>query len=266
MTSIKHLPAILLSTSLLLISPAHADDDKVLAVVNGKPLTNQAFNHYVFLRLQQVQHRGELTNEQRQLLFHEYINSELLYQEALKKGIDKTPSVNAELAVQKRTIVINHSLKDHLDAKLTEEAIKQAYQKEYGNGANEYHTRHVLVKSESEANNVLAALKRGEDFKKLAATASIDPSSVDGGDLGWLGSEDMPAPLSAVVATLEKGKYSETPVQSNFGWHIIQLVDKRTISPPAIEDVTRDLAAKLQGEVVAEYIQGLRDNAAIEIK
>jgi len=266
MKPLKHLTTILLSALLLSMPTAHAEDDKVLAVINGKEITGQAFSGYAMMRLQQVQHRGEISNEQRQLLFQEYINSELLYQDAVKTGVDKSPAVNAELELQKRAIIINHSLKAHVDNKLTENSLKETYDAEYGKGATEYHTRHILVENESDANNILAALERGEDFKKLAATSSVDPSGSEGGDLGWLSPGDMPPAFAAAVETMKEGARSTAAVKSNFGWHIIQLEEKRTINPPAFEAVAQELESKLQGQVVKEYIDGLRKDASIEIK
>lgn len=266
MKSLKYLPAILLSVSLLSLSIAHAEESNVIAIINGKTIDNQAFNNYITMRVQQVQHRGAISNEHRQLLLQEYINSELLYQAAIKAGIDKLAEVNAEIETQRQAIIVNHSIQTHLDNTLTETLLKKAYDKEYSQGATEYHTRHILVDNESDANRILAALKRGDDFKKLAATSSIDPSNSEGGDLGWLETAEMPASFAAIVVTLEAGEYSNTPAQSRFGWHIIQLDEKRTITPPAIEQVTEALTSVLQKEIVTDYIEGLRDSASIEIK
>ncbi len=266
MKSLRHLPIILLSASLLSFSGAHAEETDIVLVIDGKSVDSETFNRYITMRAQQVQHNGAISQEQRKLLLQEYINSELLYKAAVKAGIDTSAAVKAELEMQKRSVIINHGLKSHLDKTLTEAALKEAYDKQYGQGSNEYHTRHILVKSEPDANNILAALKRGEDFKKLAGTSSIDPSSSEGGDLGWLGSEQMPPPFAAVVATLKPGEYSNTPVQSRFGWHIIQLDEKRAIDPPALEAVAEQLATALQNKAVADYIEDLRNNASIEIK
>ncbi len=267
MKLLKHLPTILLSASLLSLSTAHAAEENDIAVIiNGNAIDHQTVNSYISMRAQQVQHRGAVSSEQHQLLLQEFINSELLYQAAIKAGIDKLAAVKSELETQRQAIIVNHSLRVHLDSTLTEAAIKEAYDNEYGQGGTEYHTRHILVESESEANNILAALKRGDDFKKLAAVSSIDPSSSDGGDLGWLGKEEMPATFAAVVTTLKAGEYGTTPAQSRFGWHIIQLDEKRTIAPPAIEQVTAALATALQKEIVTHYIEGLRNSASIEVK
>jgi len=266
MKPLKHLPAILLSASLLSLSAAHAEENKTIVIIDGKSIDSETFDNYISMRVQQVQHKGAISNEQRKLLLEEYINSELLYNAAMKAGIDKLPEVKAEIEMQTRTAIINSGLKNHLDKSLTEAALMEAYNAKYGEGTAEYHTRHILLENESDANNTLSALKRGEDFKKLAGISSIDPSSSEGGDLGWLGTDQMPPEFSGVVSTLKPGEYSQIPVQSHFGWHIIMLDEKRTIDPPAIEMVAKEVASALQNKVVLEYIDSLRKNATIEIK
>ena len=264
MKSLKHLSAILLSASLLSISAAQAED--VVVVIDGKSIDNKTFSSYVAMRAQQVQHTGTLTQEQRGLLLQDFINNELLYNAAVSDGIDQLPEVKAEIEVQTRALVINSGLKRHLDNTLTEALLMKAYNEQYGASSAEYHIRHILVEHETEANNIIAALKRGEDFKKLAGLSSIDPSSSDGGNLGWMGDDLMPTEFAAVVGTLKAGEYSSQPVKSNFGWHIIQLDEKRAIAAPPIEAVSNKIAESLQGKVVQDYIEGLRNKATIEIK
>jgi len=264
MKSLKPLPAILLAASLCAISTVQAED--VIVVIDGKSIDSTTFNNYAAMRTQQVQHKGTISNEQRGLLLQEYINSELLYNAAISEGIDQLPEVKAGIAMQTRALVISSGLKNHLDNTLTEALLMEAYNEKYGKGSDQYHIRHILVKHESEANNIISALKRGEDFKKLAGTSSIDPSSSDGGSLGWMGTDLIPPEFASVVATLKAGEYGSSPVKSSFGWHIIQLDEQRSITPPLIEAVTNNLAASIQDKVVKEYIDSLRNKAKIEIK
>ncbi len=264
MKSLKHLTTILLSVSLISAPIVQAED--IIAIIDGKSIDNETFSRYAMMRTQQVQHNGALTNEERGMLLQEFINSELLYNAAINEGVDQLPEVKAEIEMQARTIVINSSLKKHLDSILTEALLMEAYNEQYGKSGNEYHIRHILVEHETEANNIVAALKRGEDFKKLAGLSSIDPSSSDGGNLGWMGADLMPPEFSTIVTTLKPGEYSSTPVKSNFGWHIIQLDEQRATTPPPIEAVANNLAASIQSKVVKEYLDSLRNKAQIEIK
>ncbi len=266
MKPLKHLSLILLTASLLSLPIVHAEEDNIVAVIDGKSVDNDTFDQYVTMRAQQVQHNGRISNEQRKLLLQEYINSELLYNAAIKAGVDKLSEVKAEIEMQARSAIINHGLKTHLDEKLTEAALKAAYDEAYGEGSHEYHIRHIQVKSESEVNNILAALKRGEDFKKLAGTISIDPSSSEGGDLGWMDTDMMPPPFAAIVTTLKPGEYSQIGIESRSGWHVIQLDEKRSTNPPPFETVAEQLATELQNKVVKGYIDNLRNSARIEIK
>jgi len=265
MNSLKHLPAtLLLSASLCAGFAAQAGD--VVAIIDGKSISSETFDNYTAMRAQQVQHTGPLTKEQRSLLLQEYINSELLYNAAINAGIDQQPAIKAEIELQTRALIINGGLKGHLDSTLTEALLMDAYKEQYSEKSDEYHIRHILVEHESEANNIIAALKRGEDFKKLAGLSSIDPSSSDGGSLGWMGSDLIPPEFTAVVATLKPGEYGDQPVKSSFGWHIILLEEKRAITPPPLEAVANKLAESLQSKVVQDYIEGLRTKANIEIK
>lgn len=260
------LSALILSASLLPLSNANADTNHPVATINGNKIDTATFDNYISMRVQQAQHRGPVDSNLRKLLLQEFINSELLYQAAVKAGIDKSPEVKSEIEMQIRNVVINAGLASHLKKTLTEEALTKAYEDKYGNGGTEYKTSHILVENESDANNVISALKRGEDFKKLAATTSIDPSSSEGGDLGWLSTAEMLPAFAATVETLKAGEYGTQPVKSSFGWHIILLNELRTIAPPPLETVAEQLAGEMQSKVVAEYIEGLRKDASIEIK
>lgn len=265
MTPIKP-TALLLSALLLPFSTISATEGDPVVIINDNKFDAATFNGYIAMRVQQAQHRGPVDGELRKLLLQEFINSELLYQAALKEGIDQNPAVKLEIEMQRRNVIITAGLNAHLEKTLTEEALTKAYEEKYGQSSTEYRTRHILVENESDANNIIGALQRGEDFEKLAATASIDPSSSEGGDLGWLSTAEMPPTFAAAVETLKPGEYSTSPVQSGFGWHIILLDELRTIAPPPLDSVAGELATELQSKVVAYHIETLRGNAAIEIK
>ncbi len=262
----SHLPTLLLCASLLPVSISYAAEEATVVTINGKSISSETFDQYIAMRAQQVQLSGAISSEQRKLLLQEFINSELLYNAAVKAGIDQLPAVKAEIEMHTKNIIINNGVQKQLSDALTEAALREAYQQQYGQGTAEYHTRHILVKNESDANNILAALKRGEDFKRLAGVSSIDPSSSEGGDLGWLSTDQMPTTFATVVKNLKPGEYSPLPAKSRFGWHIILLEEQRQISPPPFEAVAEKIAQTLQGKVVKEYIDELRNNATIEIK
>ncbi|HSR02919.1 MAG TPA: peptidylprolyl isomerase, partial [Methylophilaceae bacterium] len=134
-------------------------------------------------------------------------------------------------------------------------------------GDKEYNARHILVKTEGEAKDIIAQLKKGTDFAKLAKEKSLDPGSKEkGGDLGWFSPAGMVKPFSDVVQNLKKGDLTEAPVQTQFGWHVIKLVDTRATQVPAYDKVKDGLERTLQQRKLEKLMLGLKDKAKIEVK
>ncbi len=133
-------------------------------------------------------------------------------------------------------------------------------------GDKEYNARHILVKTEAEANDILAQLKKGTDFAKLAKEKSLDPGSKEkGGDLGWFSPAGMVKPFSDAVVGLKKGELSATPIQTQFGWHVIKMVDSRATQVPAYDKVKEGLELTLQQRKLEKMMLGLKDKAKIEV-
>jgi peptidyl-prolyl cis-trans isomerase C len=130
-------------------------------------------------------------------------------------------------------------------------------------GQKEYQVRHILVEKEDEAKNVIEQLKKGEAFDKLAKQHSKDDGSkVNGGDLGWsIPQQSFVKPFADAVLTLEKGKFTQTPVKSQFGFHIIQLVDTRSAKAPEFEQVKGGLLEKLKAKKLEQLIISLRNKS-----
>ena len=177
-------------------------------------------------------------------LVDELVQREVLVQDALQKKLDQTPEVIAQLDAAKKAILTQASLQSYLKTNpITDAEIKKEYDSKVG-GANgtEYKASHILVKTEDEAKKLIAELDKGGKFAKLANKHSLDAKeSQNGGDLGWFSPSQMVAPFSEAVAKLEKGKYTKTPVQTQFGWHIISLEDSRKQTAPPLEAVKEQL-------------------------
>ena len=150
---------------------------------------------------------------------------------------------------------------------VTDAEIKAEYDsKVAGENGTEYKARHILVKTEAEAKKLIAELDKGADFAKLANKHSLDAKeSQNGGDLGWFVAGQMVAPFSEAVAKLEKGKYTKTPVQTQFGWHVILREDSRAQTPPSLESVKEQLMPYLQRKKVQTMVETLRKQAKVEI-
>lgn len=131
----------------------------------------------------------------------------------------------------------------------------------------EYHAAHILVKDEAAAKEALAQLAKGAKFEDVAKKMSVDPGSKDmGGDLSWFTPDKMVPEFSAAVATLKKGEVSKEPVKSQFGFHIIKLIDTRELTPPAFDQVKDRLGPMIQQHQVRDYIDSLKKSAKIEEK
>ena len=241
-----------------------ADSDKPLVSVNGAVLTNgdlEAFTKAMSASRGQAVSRKEALNT--------LIDRELLYQEALSKGIDKKPEVEQELKDQRRSMLANIMITDMLRTKPASDAELHKIYKErvLNQKLTEYKARHILVKTEGEAKDIIAQLDKGADFAKLAKAKSIDTGSAEkGGDLGWFNPAQMVPAFSQATEALQKGHYTKTPVKSQFGWHVILLENSRPVKPPTFDELKPRLEGVVQSERVSTYVKSLRDKAKIENK
>jgi peptidyl-prolyl cis-trans isomerase C len=150
---------------------------------------------------------------------------------------------------------------------VTEVEIKAEYDSKINaEKGTEYKASHILVKTEDEAKKLIAELDKGAEFGKLANKNSLDAKeSQNGGDLGWFSASQMVAPFSEAVAALEKGKYTKTPVKTQFGYHVILKEDSRPLTPPPLEAVKEQLTPFLQRKKVQDMIETLRKQAKVEV-
>lgn len=201
-------------------------------------------------------------------LLEELIQRELLVQDALQKQLDKSPEYLEQLEKTKKALLTQANLQNFLKANpVTEAEIKAEYDsKVAAETGTEYKARHILVKTEKEAKKLIAELDKGADFAALANKHSLDAKeSQNGGDLGWFVASQMVPPFSDAVSKLENGKYTKTPVQTQFGWHVILREDSRAQVPPPLEAVKDQLTPYLQRQKVQNMIENLRKQAKVEI-
>ena len=237
----------------------------VIAEINGSKLTVADFQAYIRMRMQNANQQDPLSQAQRQKIFGEYINRELLYQEAVKKGLDRNEMINAEIENQRRNIIVSFALRQLMQTPIKESDIRTMYDNEIAKPGMEYKTRHILVKTEDEAEKIIKELEQGKNFIQLAMQHSIDASAKKGGELGWFSAQQMVEPYTKATQALTNGSYTHTPVQTRFGWHVIRLDGTREVPPPAFEDVKNDIIAQINTRRIAAYIAELRKNADIEI-
>lgn len=234
-----------------------------VATVNGAPISQARFN---FL-LQQAQQQGQPDSpEVRKNLREKLIIEEVVAQEALKKGMDKSADVNTQIDLARQTILIRAYLQDYIkNNPLGDDVLKAEYEKIKSQmGDKEYHARHILVEKEAEAKEIIAKLKKGEKFEKLAEKSKDPGSKAKGGDLGWAAPANFVPEFSAAMTKLQKGQYTTEPVKSQFGYHIIKLEDSRTMQAPPFDEVKQNLRQRAQQQQIDKMISDLRAKAKIE--
>jgi peptidyl-prolyl cis-trans isomerase C len=151
-----------------------------------------------------------------------------------------------------------------VQSEMTEEMVHEAYQADYAKSPDmEYHAAHILVETEDEAKALVDQLKNGADFAALAREKSTGPSGPNGGDLGWFGKGRMVPEFEAAVIALEPGQISD-PVQTQFGWHVIQLQETRIPEAPSLDQVRADIETELQTRLIEQRIEELRQAGSVD--
>lgn len=254
----------IIAIAMLSLAPATFAAGAV-ATVNGKQIKQSVYD----LIVKDATANGQKIDANiKDAIINELISSELVYQEAQKLGLDKQADYLAREELTRRKLLSSAFLQDFIkknpisdaDTKAAYEQYKKAY------GEKEYSARHILVKTEAEAKDIIAQLDKGGDFAKIAKEKSLDPGSKDkGGDLGWFSPATMVKPFSDVVANLQKGATSTNPVQTQFGWHVIKLLDTRAAQPLAYDKVKEGLQKNLQQRNLEKMMADLRSKAKIDI-
>jgi peptidyl-prolyl cis-trans isomerase C len=236
--------------------------------VNGVTIPQQRVDFFV--RSVVAQGRPD-TPELRAMVKEELINRELLSQEATRRGISKDPEVAMQIDMARQEILMTALMRDVVKGSaVTEETVKKEYERLKGQlGAREYKARHILVQKEEEAKEIIAQIKKGASFEKLAAEKSMDPGSkARGGELDWSSPASYVKPFGDALARLKKGQMTETPVQSNFGWHVIRLDDERPSNVPPYDQVKQNLQQQLvqraQKQSYDKTLADLKAKAKIE--
>jgi peptidyl-prolyl cis-trans isomerase C len=235
-----------------------------VATVNGVAVPQARAN---FLMLQQLQ-RGATDNEQmRGAVREELINREVLAQEAQRAGLAKSPEVQTQVEMARQEIIVTAYLREYARKNpVTEAEIQKEYDRAKAqHGDKEYKARHILVETEDQAKSLIAELKKGAKFEDLASKNSKDTGSAQrGGDLDWNVPGTFDKLFSDAMVKLEKGKYSEAPVKTRFGYHIIQVDDVRPAKFAALSEVRPRIQQMLVQNKIDELIKGLRAKAKIE--
>jgi len=209
------------------------------------------------------------TPESRKSIIDKLTMQTLVAEEAVKKGLDKLPEVTEQIDVIRQSVVANAYVQDFIkNNPVSDEALKAEYERIKATiTGSEYKARHILVGKESEARDIIAKLKKDAGaFAKLAKEKSMDAASkVRGGDLGWFDLSGMVPEFGGAVSKLEKGQFTQEPVKTQYGYHVILLEDSRKIEAPPLEDVKPQLTQQLQQQNVKKQLDALKASATVEV-
>ncbi|MBT1157325.1 peptidylprolyl isomerase [Aminobacter anthyllidis] len=250
------------------VAPAAAavDPNAIVATINGQNVTEADIS----LAEQDLgQQFGNLPPEQRRAAaLSSIIEIRLMAAQAVEKGLDKDADFQRRVAFLDQRALHGELVEKEVAGKITDDEIRARYDKEIAaqKPVNEVHARHILVKTKEEADAIIKKLEGGDDFQKLANENTTDPSGkTSGGDLGFFGPGQMVPEFEKAALALEVGAYTKEPVQTQFGWHIIKVEDKRSQQPPAFETVKDQVRSLLIREKYIELVKQVRTAGKVEI-
>jgi peptidyl-prolyl cis-trans isomerase C len=258
----KLLSAVATAAMLCTLAPAVLAQN--VAIVNGKAVPKSRVDALA----QQIARSGRpMTPEMEGQLKDEVIAREIFIQEAQRQGLDVTEDYKTQLELARQTILIRELFGNYQKANpVTDADIKAEYDRfAAANGGKEFRARHILVEKEAEAKAIIAQLKKGGKFEEIAKKSSKDPGSgAKGGDLDWAGAGNYVAEFSEALTKLTKGKMTETPVKTQFGYHIIRLDDVRDAQLPKFDEVKPQISQQLQQQKMTKFQEELRAKAKVE--
>jgi peptidyl-prolyl cis-trans isomerase C len=240
--------------------------DAVAATVNGTPISESL----VGLMLKQRADLGRPANAEARNAFIDSLAMQLIItQEAVKKGLDKAPEISSRIELSRQSALVDAFVQDYFkNNPISDDMLKAEYDKIKAQaGGAEYKARHILVENEAEAKDIIARLKKNPKvFEALAREKSKDRGSKgNGGDLGWFDPRGMVPEFGAAVAKLAKGKFTEEPVKSQFGYHVILLEDSRQQQVQPLEQIKPALTQQVQQQNLKRLFDEMKAKAKIEI-
>jgi peptidyl-prolyl cis-trans isomerase C len=243
---------------------APAPNDPVLAIVNGQEI--HASDVAEAAQSVPEQMRSVPPNVLYPMVLDQLIDRKALVAEAQKMGLPKDPAVQRQITRAEDQALQNALLSREIGPSITEAAIKAKYDADYANkpAETEIHAHHILVATEDEAKQVIAELKKGGDFAALAKQHSTDPGGQQGGDLGWFKKSEMVPEFADAAFALKPGETSQTPVKTQFGWHVIHVDEVRQAPPPTLEQVHDEIRQQLISEGVQKVLTTARADVKIE--
>lgn len=237
---------------------------QTVAKVNGVAIPQARLDFMVKAAIAQGQ---QDSTELRNTLRENLIAEEIVAQEAIKSGLDKSSDVITQIELARQAILVRAYQAEYIkNNAVGDEVLRREYEDVKSQmGDKEYKARHILVETEKEAKDIIAALKKGGSFDKLAKEKSIDTGSKsNGGELGWSSAGAYVKPFADALQNLKKGNTTDQPVQTSFGWHVVRLEDVRAAVAPPFEEVKMNMQQRVLQRNFATTIQNLRNGAKVE--
>ena len=255
-SGVKRLAAVAGATALLASGTTLAQ----VSTINGKDISDEVYNLFYEMRYQKPS--SQATPEERTMAVEMLEDIYLLTTQPKADDLADDPRTKAQIELQTRSILAQAVAADFVkNNPASDEEVLAAYNEQVkANPPQEFKARHILVETQGEALDLITQLDGGADFAELAKENSTGPSGPNGGDLGWFAPNQMVAPFSAAVAELEDGGYTKTPVQTQFGWHVILREDSRQSTPPTLESVRDVVKQRVEQQKLQDYLVQLRES------
>lgn len=247
----------------LVTSSLYADEKKAVAVVNGVEISQETYDSVANM-LKMSTPDGKFD---RKGLLDDLVITEIARQEANKAGLAEKEEIKNKVKDFTDKLVLNAWTQEKASSfKPTDDELKKAYDEKVSAGDKfEYKARHILMKTKEEAEGIIKDLDNKVDFADLAKKSSDGPSAGQGGDLGWFKTSTMVKPFAEAVAKMDVGTYTKEPVQSEFGWHVIKLEDRREVKPPEFAILKPQLEREYQQKKMLAYMEELRSKADVKV-
>ena len=239
--------------------------EATVATINGSPVYASIFDAYANIRLQKS--AEDLSDDEHDALLDEMIQFQLMAAAAVEAGLSREQDIAIDLELQRLQTLSRILATRHLDENPVSEAeLRETYEQNIDQLSGvQYKARHILLDQESEAADVIEQLQGGADFAQLAMDRSTGPSGPNGGDLGWFSADSMVAPFADAVRSMDVGTFSQQPVQTRFGWHVILLEDIEDQQAPGLDAVRADITSLVEQQKVEALSMSLRDATVITI-
>lgn len=250
--------------SIMFLKATQAQNIPIVANVNNEDISLETMIHAMNELPPEIQSQPFMSYYED--LLERVIDIKLFAQEGKKMKLDEEPSVRAAIDFVIEKVLMQAFLSKYVQENIKEENIKASYNNFIADETSreEIKASHILMDTESEAIDVINMLNDGDDFAELAKNKSTGPSGPSGGDLGWFKRGQMVPPFEKAAFSLNKNEISQRPVQTQFGWHVIKVFDKRIPEAPSYESMKSKLIQDLERKIVSKKIQDLRNDALIE--